>query len=64
MGEAVDKLQGYHKEVYLLIVRDGKTPQDVAAIGELNEEQVVKLRDEAIELVSEYCKQAMAKGRL
>lgn len=64
MGEAVAKLKGYHKEVYLLIVRDGKTPQDIAAIGELDEKQVVKLLDEAIKFVSTYCKQAIAKGRL
>lgn len=64
MGEAVAKLKGYHKEVYLLIVRDGKTTQEIAAIGEMDEKQVLKLLDEAVEFVSKYCRQAIAKGRI
>lgn len=64
MGEAVAKLKGYHKEVYLLVIRDGKTPREIADVGEMDEVQVLKLLDEAIEFVSVYCKAAMAKGRI
>lgn len=64
MGEAIEKLRGYHKEVYLLVVRDEKTLEDAALVLEMNEVQTQKVLDEAIECVRKYCKQAIVKGRL
>lgn len=64
MGEAIEKLRGHHKEVYLLVVRDEKTLEDAALVLEMNEVQTQRVLDEAIESVRKYCKQAMLKGRL
>lgn len=64
MGEAVEKLKGYHKEVYLLMVRDEKALTEAALVLEMDELQTQKALDEAIEFVRKYCKQAIAKGRL
>lgn len=64
MGEAIERLRGYHKEVYLLVVRDQKTLEDTALVLEMDEIQAQKTLDEAIESVRKYCKQAMVKGRV
>lgn len=64
MGEAIERLRGYHKEVYLLMVRDQKTLEDAALVLEMDEVQTQKTLDEAIESVRKYCKQAMVKGRV
>lgn len=64
MGEAIEKLRGCHKEVYLLVVRDDKLLEEAALVLEMNEVQAQKVLNEAIESVRKYCKQAMVKGRL
>lgn len=64
MGEAIERLRGRHKEAYLLMVRDEKSLEEAALVMELAEDVAQKTLDEAIALVSKYCKQAIAKGRL
>lgn len=64
MGEAIEKLKGCYKEVYLLVVRDEKSLEETALVLEMDECCAQKALDEAIESVRKYCKQAIAKGRL
>jgi len=64
MGEAIEKLQGCRKEVYLLVVRDEKSLEEAALVLEMDELRTQKMLDEAIEFVRKYCKQAIAKGRV
>lgn len=64
MGEAVEHLQGRQKEVYLLLMREGKSETEAAEILGIDRRIVHIYKDRAVKFITKYCKQAMAKGRV
>lgn len=64
MGEAVQRLKGPCREVYLMTVRDGKSIEDTAEVLSMSENLAKAYQDQAIKFVEGYCKQAITKGRL
>lgn len=64
MGEAIERLHGVRREVYLLTVRDGKSVEEAAKVLGAKEGVVELYRLYAIKFIEDYCKKAMRKGRL
>jgi DNA-directed RNA polymerase specialized sigma24 family protein len=64
MGEAVEHLQGRQKECYLLTMREGKSFSEAAEILGIGKGRVQQYRERAIKFLTQYCKAAMAKGRV
>ncbi len=64
MGEAVDHLQGRQKEVYMLIMREGKSFAEVAEILEITKGSVQVYADRANKFITAYCRAAIDRGRV
>jgi RNA polymerase sigma factor (sigma-70 family) len=64
MGEAIEHLQGRQREVYMLLMRDAKTYEEVAEILGITRGAVQTYEKRAIRFISAYCKEAVAKGRV
>jgi|SRR5579872_3308239 len=64
MGEAIEHLQGRQKEVYFLIMRENKSESEVAEILDIPRGNVSKYKKRAVKFISQYCKAAIAKGRV
>jgi len=64
MGEAVDHLQGRQREIYMLIMRDNKSLAEAAEVLGIEKGSAQKYKERAIKFIGNWCKQAMAKGRV
>lgn len=64
MGEAVEHLQGRQREVYLLTMREDKSLGEAAEVLGLSKGTAQKYKERAIKFIEQYCKAAMAKGRV
>lgn len=64
MGEAIDHLQGRQREVYMLTMRDNKSWAEAAEILGIEKGSVQKYKERAIKFIEQYCKAAIAKGRV
>lgn len=64
MGEAVEHLQGRQREVYLLTMREGKSLADAAEILGIEKGSAQKYKERAVKFIEQYCRNAMAKGRV
>lgn len=64
MGEAIEHLQGRQKEVYMLVMRESKSLSEVAEILGISKGAADTYKRRAIKFISQYCKNAMAKGRV
>lgn len=64
MGEAIGHLQGRQKEVYFLTMREDKSLAEAAEILGIEKGTAQKYRERAIKFVEQYCKAAIAKGRV
>jgi RNA polymerase sigma factor (sigma-70 family) len=64
MGEAIEHLQGRQREVYMLLMRESKTYEEVSEILEITRGAVQTYEKRAIKFIEQYCKAAIAKGRV
>jgi len=64
MGEAIDHLQGRQRECYLLTMREGKSFAEAAEILGIGKGRVQQYRERAIKFIGQYCKAAIANGRV
>jgi RNA polymerase sigma factor (sigma-70 family) len=64
MGEAIEHLQGRQREVYLLTMREGKSLAESAEVLGLSKGTAQKYKERAIKFIANWCKQAIAKGRV
>lgn len=64
MGEAITHLQGRQKEVYIAIMRDDKSMAETAELLDITKGSVQVYLDRAIEFITAYCKQALARERI
>lgn len=64
MGEAIEHLQGRQREVYIAIMRDGKTQEETGEMLGISRAAVRTYLDRAISFISGYCKKAMENGRI
>ena len=64
MGEAIGHLQGRQKEVYLLTMREGKSLAEAAEVLGIAKGTAQKFRERAIKFIEQYCKAAIAGGRV
>lgn len=64
MGEAIEHLQGRQREVYILTMREGKSLSEAAEILGIEKGSVQKYKERAIKFLTQYCRNAMAKGRV
>lgn len=63
-GEAVEHLQGRQKEVYFLVMRENKSLAEASEILGIEKGTAQKYKDRAIKFIENWCKQAIAKGRI
>ena len=63
-GEAVEHLQGRQREVYLLLMRESKTYEEVHEILNITRGAIQTYEKRAIKFIEGYCKAAIAKGRV
>lgn len=64
MGEAIEHLQGRQREVYLLSMREDKSWAEIAEVLSISKGTVQRYKDRAIKFIEQYCKAAIAKGRV
>lgn len=64
MGEAVEHLQGRQKEVYMLIMREGKSLAESAEILGIEKGSVQKYKERAVKFIETWCRAAIARGRV
>jgi len=64
LGEAIQHLQGRQREVYLLTMREDKSLGEVAEILNISKSAAQVYKDRAIKFLVQYCRSAMAKGRV
>src|SRR5260221_5251537 len=64
MGEAVEHLQGRQREVYMLVMRENKSLSEVAELLGIAKGAADTYKRRAIKFISQYCKNAIAKGRV
>jgi RNA polymerase sigma factor (sigma-70 family) len=64
MGESVEHLQGRQREVYMLAMREGKSLAEVAEILGISKGTAQKFKERAIKFIEQYCRAAIAKGRV
>ncbi len=64
MGEAVAHLQGRQREVYILVMREGKSLAEAADILKMTKGTAQKYKERAIAFVTQYCQGAIARGRV
>ncbi len=63
-GEAVEHLQGRQREIYLLTMREDKSLGEAAEVLGLSKGTAQKYKERAIKFIEQYCKAAIAKGRV
>jgi len=63
-GEAVDHLQGRQREVYLLVMREGRSLAEAADMLNIEKGSAQKYKERAIRFIEQYCQAAIAKGRV
>lgn len=63
-GEAVEHLQGRQHEVYMLLMRESKTYEEVSEILDITRGAIQTYEKRAIKFIEQYCKAAIAKGRV
>jgi DNA-directed RNA polymerase specialized sigma24 family protein len=64
MGEAISHLQGRQKEVYLLLMRESRTYEEVSEMLKITRGAAQTYERRAIKFIQDYCKAAIAKGRV
>lgn len=64
MGEAISHLQGRQREVYILTMREDKSLTEVAEILGISKGAADTYKRRAIKFVSQYCQDAIKKGRV
>jgi DNA-directed RNA polymerase specialized sigma24 family protein len=64
MGEAIEHLQGRQREVYLLLMREAKTYEEVSEILKITRGAAQTYEKRAVKFIESYCKQAIVKGRV
>lgn len=64
MGEAVEHLQGRQKEIYLLVMREGRSLAEAAEVLGIEKGTAQKYKERAIKFIASYCQEAMSKGRV
>lgn len=64
MGEAVAHLQGRQKEVYLLSMREDKSLAEIGEVLGMTKSSAQVYQRRAIKFIEQYCKAAIAKGRV
>jgi DNA-directed RNA polymerase specialized sigma24 family protein len=64
MGEAIEHLQGRQREVYILLMRENKSQEETAEILGIGRTAVQSYKNRAVKFITQYCKNAMAKGRV
>ena len=64
MGEAIEHLQGRQREVYMLLMREGKTQEEAADILGIGRTAVQDYKRRAVKFITQYCQDAMARGRV
>jgi len=64
MGEAIEHLQGRQREVYTLVMREGKSLAEAGHILGITKATAQDYRDRAIKFITAYCKQAINGGRV
>lgn len=64
MGEAVEHLQGRQRECYILTMREGKSFSEAAEILGIGKGRVQQYRERAIKFIAQYCRAAIAAGRV
>lgn len=64
MGEAISHLQGRQKEVYLLLMRESKTYEEVSEVLGIARGAVQTYERRAIKFISAYCAEAIKRGRV
>lgn len=64
MGEAIGHLQGRQKEVYLLVMREDKSLAETAEILQISKGTVQTYIDRAVAFITQYCEQALKRGRV
>lgn len=64
MGEAIQHLQGRQREVYFLTMREDKSLSEVAEILGIAKGAADTYKRRAIKFLTQYCRAAIAKGRV
>lgn len=64
MGEAIEHLQGRQREVYLLLMRESKTYEEVSEILNITRGAIQTYEKRAIRFIETYCKEAIKRGRV
>lgn len=64
MGEAITHLQGRQKEVYLLTMREGRSLAEAAEVLKIEKGTAQKYKERAIKFISQYCEDAIKRGRV
>jgi DNA-directed RNA polymerase specialized sigma24 family protein len=64
MGEAVEHLQGRQREIYILTMREGKSLAEAAKVLGMAKGTAQTYKTRAIKFIEQYCKTAMARGRV
>lgn len=64
MGEAVSHLQGRQKEVYLLLMRESKTYEEVSEVLGIARGAVQTYEKRAIKFITNYCREAISRERV
>ena len=64
MGEAIAHLQGQQKAVYLLMLREGRTQEETAAMLGISRSSVRVYYLRAITFIHQYCKAAITRGEV
>lgn len=64
MGEAIAHLQGRQKEVYLLLMRESKTYEEVSEVLGITRGAVQTYEKRAIKFLTNYCREAIKQGRV
>ena len=64
MGEAIAHLQGRQRECYLLTMREGKSLSETGEVLGITKRSAQQYKDRAIKFIAQYCRAAIAKGRV
>lgn len=64
MGEAIEHLQGRQREVYTLIMREGKSLAETGEILGITKSSAATYLERAIKFIAQYCKVAIKRGRV
>jgi RNA polymerase sigma factor (sigma-70 family) len=64
LGEAIEHLQGRQREVYLLLMRESKTYEEVSEILNITRGAIQVYEKRAIKFLTNYCREAIKRGRV